>query len=127
MIIMSLQHVGDLPPGIIELAQSFFMTIAAIALGIPIIRAISRRFERGSGSIAQIPSDVTHRLDRIEQAVEAVAIEVERMAEAQRFTAKLMAEGRALPGGAGASGGDASGAAQKPPPLESSRRPDAPR
>ncbi len=32
------------------------------------------------------------RLERIEQAVEAIAIEVERIAEAQRFTAKLMAE-----------------------------------
>ena len=36
--------------------------------------------------------DVTARLERIEQAVEAVAIEVERIAEAQRFSAKLMAE-----------------------------------
>ena len=34
----------------------------------------------------------TARLERIEQAVEAVAIEVERIAEAQRFSAKLMAE-----------------------------------
>ena len=126
MIVMPLQwtvHPRDLPPGIIELAQSFFMTIVVISLGIPIIRSIARRFERGSSSIAQIPSDVTHRLDRIEQAVEAVAIEVERMAEAQRFTAKLMAEGRT--GALG--GGDPSNAGQKPPPLESSRRSDVPR
>ena len=32
------------------------------------------------------------RLERIEQGVEAIAIEVERISEAQRFSAKLMAE-----------------------------------
>jgi hypothetical protein len=37
-------------------------------------------------------AEITTRLERIEQAVEAVAIEVERIAEAQRFSAKLMAE-----------------------------------
>jgi hypothetical protein len=32
------------------------------------------------------------RFERLEQAVDAIAIEVERMSEAQRFTAKLMTE-----------------------------------
>jgi hypothetical protein len=32
------------------------------------------------------------RLERIELAIEAVAIEVERLGESQRFTAKLLAE-----------------------------------
>lgn len=32
------------------------------------------------------------RLDRLEAAVDAIAIEVERLAEAQRYTAKLEAE-----------------------------------
>ena len=32
------------------------------------------------------------RLDRLQQSVDAIAIEVERIAEAQRFTAKLMAD-----------------------------------
>jgi hypothetical protein len=45
---------------------------------------------------------VDDRLDRIEQAVDAIAIEVERMAESQRFTARLLAERlptpEALPG-----------------------------
>ena len=91
-----------LPPGVIDIVQSFFVTIAAIALGVPIVRALSRRWER-SGSVSVLPPDLTHRLERIEQAVEAVAIEVERMAEAQRFTAKLMAEQRSLSAGEQAS------------------------
>ncbi len=32
------------------------------------------------------------RLERLQQSVDAIAIEVERIAEAQRFTARLMAE-----------------------------------
>jgi hypothetical protein len=46
------------------------------------------------------PPNTAAQLARIEQAVDAVAIEVERIAEAQRFSAKLMAEqARALPRG----------------------------
>ena len=36
--------------------------------------------------------DVTSRLERIEQAVDAIAIEVERISEGQRFTTKLLTE-----------------------------------
>jgi hypothetical protein len=32
------------------------------------------------------------RLQRIEQAIESIAVEVERIGEAQRFTTKLLAE-----------------------------------
>jgi hypothetical protein len=35
---------------------------------------------------------VAARLDRIEQAVDAIAIEVERISEGQRFTSKLLAD-----------------------------------
>jgi len=42
----------------------------------------------------RIPSEVTQRLERMEQTLEAVAIEVERITEGQRFTTKLLSEGR---------------------------------
>jgi hypothetical protein len=35
---------------------------------------------------------VEERLARIENAVEAIAVEVERVSESQRFTTKLLAE-----------------------------------
>lgn len=99
-----------IPPQAVEIAQAFFTTIAVIALGVPIIRAVTRRWvDRAPTSIVQIPSDVTARLERIEQAVEAVAIEVERIAEAQRFSAKLLADQRALPRGEPALGSRAAG------------------
>lgn len=36
--------------------------------------------------------EVSARLERMEQAVDAIAIEVERVSEGQRFTSKLLAE-----------------------------------
>jgi hypothetical protein len=40
----------------------------------------------------KIAPEVTSRLERIEQAVDAIAIEVERISEGQRFTTKLLTE-----------------------------------
>lgn len=42
--------------------------------------------ERASGSLADA------RLSRLEQAVDAIAVEVERISEGQRFTTKLLSE-----------------------------------
>jgi carboxylesterase type B len=45
--------------------------------------------------------DVEQRFDQLQQSVDAIAVEVERIAEAQRFSAKLLAErpeSRALSG-----------------------------
>jgi hypothetical protein len=42
----------------------------------------------------RIPGEVTQRLERIEQMLEGVALEVERITEGQRFTTKLLSEGR---------------------------------
>ncbi len=89
---------GQIPPEVLPIVQSFFMTVAIIALGVPVIRAITRRWEQPKQP-KELVADTTARLERIEQAVDAIAIEVERIAEAQRFSAKLMAEQqkRALP------------------------------
>jgi hypothetical protein len=51
---------------------------------------------RGDPATDKFSSDtaarIEERLSRIEQAVEATAVEVERISEGQRFTAKLLAE-----------------------------------
>jgi hypothetical protein len=46
----------------------------------------------------QIPSEVAARLERMEQAIDSVALEVERISEGQRFTTKLLSEGRSASG-----------------------------
>ncbi len=72
--------------------------IVLLALGIPFVRALVRRWEREPVR-PPVPSEVAARLERIEQAVEAVATEVERISEGQRFTTKLLSErvGEAAP------------------------------
>lgn len=70
-----------------------FATAIICAIGIPLARAYSRRMEAESRN-PRIPSEVTSRLERIEQAVDAVALEVERISEGQRFTTKLLSEGK---------------------------------
>jgi hypothetical protein len=62
--------------------------------GIVVIRltfAMARRLE-GKPAAATIPPDLALRLQRIEQAVDSVAIEVERISEGQRFTTKLLSD-----------------------------------
>jgi hypothetical protein len=71
--------------------------LVAVVLGYPVVRAWTRRWEnRGA---AQIPSDVSTRLARIETAVDSIAVEIERIAENQRFLTKLQAERAPLASG----------------------------
>jgi hypothetical protein len=98
---------GGIPFEVVLIVRSVMTTIAAIALGIPIIRALSRRFIERPPVQPGLPPEVLLRLERIEQAVDSIAIEVERVSEGQRYTTRLLSEGRAS-GGAGASGGSTS-------------------
>jgi hypothetical protein len=65
--------------------------IVMLALGVPFVRALVRRWERQPLQ-PMVPPEIAARLERIEQAVDAVAIEVERISEGQRFTTKLLSE-----------------------------------
>lgn len=49
------------------------------------------RYMSGGQAVGAGATDA--RLERIEQAVDAIAIEIERISEAQRFTTKLLSEG----------------------------------
>jgi hypothetical protein len=63
-----------------------------IAVAFPLAIAYARRIWRGKPSAQAQPDVIAPRLDRLEQAVEAIAIEVERVAEGQRFVTKVFAE-----------------------------------
>ncbi|MGH7654279.1 MAG: hypothetical protein ACREN6_06400 [Gemmatimonadaceae bacterium] len=69
-------------------------------LSIAFARVLLRRANRPAAP--QIPKDVSERLERMEQGIEAVALEVERIGEGQRFVTQLMsdrAQRAALPEG----------------------------
>jgi hypothetical protein len=78
----------------IQVGQYFLAGCVILGVGSPLFRWILRRFFEAAPVLppAQLAPEASARLERIEQAVEAVAIEVERIAEAQRFSAKLLAE-----------------------------------
>lgn len=72
---------------------ALFTMIPITVIGAPIARAIARRIERGATGRAtsSMPNEVAARLERMEHAIDAIAVEVERISEGQRFTAKLLA------------------------------------
>lgn len=77
-----------------------FAMVTVVSIGVPIARAMGRRIERAPQRL-DLPPETNARLERMEQAIDAIAVEVERISEGQRFTTKLLAE-RSAPGlGAG--------------------------
>ena len=61
----------------------------------PIAIGIGRTlWKRASRPQPSIPSETAHRLERMEQAMDAIAIEVERVSEGQRFMTRLLSESR---------------------------------
>ena len=80
-------------PDVTKLAQ-LFMVIGMFTAAMTVVGAIAKKlFEpprakpRDQGLVID-----EARFARLEDAVETIAVEVERIAEAQRFSAKLLAE-----------------------------------
>jgi hypothetical protein len=70
------------------------MSIGLLMLiGFPIALAYARRIWRGNPAApAARVDEIAPRLDRLEQAVDSIAIEIERISEGQRFVTKIFAE-----------------------------------
>jgi hypothetical protein len=78
-------------PAKVIVAVVFFTSVAysirAIAQA-----AVAHRMEETKAVTGSSPALSEARLARIEQAVEAIALEVERISEGQRFTTRLLSE-----------------------------------
>jgi len=83
----------QIPPEAVDMAMGFFFTVVAIIIGLPIARAFARRMDRKAVA-PQVPAEVTQQLNHLAQAVDAIALEVERISEGQRFTTRLLSEQR---------------------------------
>ena len=83
-----------------------FTMITVIAIGVPLVRALARRMDRQPIAPA-IPPELAAQIERMEHAIDSIAIEVERISEGQRFTTKLLADrangGAAVPAQTGKS------------------------
>jgi hypothetical protein len=71
-----------------------FIILVLFPVAISIARTLWKRASIPKSQAA--PADA-RRLERMEQAIEAVAIEVERISEGQRFVTRLLSEGRGIP------------------------------
>ena len=92
------QNSGPQIPGdAVVIAIAFFVMCAVIAIGVPLVRAFARRMDKRNAVSPGTDADTRARLERIEQAVDSIAVEVERISEGQRFTTKIMSEMRSLP------------------------------
>jgi hypothetical protein len=60
---------------------------------LPISFAFARRiWRRSSAAVSALPQELMDRLVRLDQAVDAIAVEVERIGEGQRFMTRVLAE-----------------------------------
>ena len=86
-----------------EIVEMFMVFIAGMT-GMGCLTGIIVTFIRRRSKQPLPPLEVTKRLDdvlerlaRLENGIDATAVEVERISEAQRFTARVLAERSAAP------------------------------
>jgi hypothetical protein len=77
------------PPEDAYVLGGLFMLIVFLPLSIALARRIWRR---SAAVVTAFPRELADRLSRMEQAVEATAVEVERIGEGQRFLTRLFTE-----------------------------------
>jgi hypothetical protein len=83
------------------MAEHIFSMILAFAASMAtlgcvtavILTLIKRRPQKlAEPELQRMFADISDRLSRLDGAIETIAVEVERVSEAQRFTAKVLAE-----------------------------------
>jgi hypothetical protein len=88
------------PPEEAYVLGGMFMVIVLLPLSVALARRVWRR---SAAVVTSFPREIADRLSRMEHAMEATAVEVERIGEGQRFLTRLFTEGegtRAIGAGA---------------------------
>jgi hypothetical protein len=84
------------PPEEVFVLAGIFLFIVVLPLTIAYARRIWRR---GAAVVTSLPQDIYDRFTRVEQSLDSIAVEVERIGEGQRFLTRLHAEQRGLGAG----------------------------
>lgn len=82
-------HVRQGPPEEVFVLGGIFMFVAILPISIAYARRIWRR---SAAAVAALPHDIVERFTQIDQAVESIAVEVERIGEGQRFITRVLSE-----------------------------------
>ena len=80
---------GDIPGELIPIVL-FIVTGVTVVLW-PVARAFARKMDRDTLQ-PKVPPEIMGRLERMEMAIDSIAVEVERISEGQRFTTKLLSD-----------------------------------
>ena len=83
------EHV--IPPQVVDIVTMFLVAMVICVVGFPIARAFGRWIDR-RGLPSPVNAELSAQMNRIEQAVDSMSVEVERISEAQRFQAKLLSD-----------------------------------
>jgi len=82
-------HIRQGPPEEVFVLGGMFI----IAVLFPLTIAYARRlWRRGAVAVSAIPHELMDQLSRLDQAVDSIAVEVERIGEGQRFVTRVLAE-----------------------------------
>ncbi len=85
------------PDEVYALTALFFIVVL-----FPISLAYARRiWRRGAAVVTALPQEIYDRFTRVEQSLDSIAIEVERVGEGQRFLTRMQAEQQQRALGAG--------------------------
>jgi hypothetical protein len=85
------------PPESVVVMSCLFMVMVFFPLSIALALRI---WKRGTTVVAKFPQELADRLNRVDQSLDAIALEVERIGEGQRFVTRVMTEnGRAIGAG----------------------------
>ena len=77
------------PPEEVFVLGGIFIFVAILPISIAFARRIWRR---SAVAVAALPHDIVERFTQIDQAVESIAVEVERIGEGQRFITRVLSE-----------------------------------
>src|ERR1700730_10683028 len=71
---------NTIPQQAVDISIAFFMTLAIVIIGLPLARAFARRMDRRGGT-AQVSNEGSAQLAHLNHAVDAIALEVERISQ----------------------------------------------
>jgi len=83
------------PEGLVKISWAFAAAVGFLCIGWPIARAIARYIDRRGNAAAQesaLRRQFEQRFEHMERNLDTVAIEMEKVSEAQRFTTRILTE-----------------------------------
>lgn len=92
---INVPFIGPMPPGNVTAISIVFTIFVLCPIALAAARLLWKRGNRPVVTNAQRDADL--RMERVEQAVDTIAVEIERISEGQRFVTQLLARPAAQP------------------------------